>query len=238
YESKEESVVADDDLYNKIKNIIYNKYDSSFSQMPAKYSVTQLTGKNRLNSEIDFKLKRPAFMSEKTILTGAERGTAIHTFFQYCIFENAINNPENEIKRITDMGYISPAQSEVIAPEKVKAFFESILYQRIKNAVNVWREKKFTVAVSELDIKNDIIEKLQKSDSMIKGIIDLMFEEDDGLVIVDYKSDRGVSEKHLAERYKMQIQLYKSAMELITGKSVKETYLYSIEMEKAIPIEL
>ena len=238
YESKEESVVADDDLYNKIKSIIYNKYDSIFSQMPAKYSVTQLTGKNRLNSEIDFKLKRPAFMSEKTILTGAERGTAIHTFFQYCIFENAINNPENEIKRITDMGYISPAQSEVIDPEKVKAFFESSLYQRIKNAINVWREKKFTVAVSELDIKNDIIEKLQKSDSMIKGIIDLMFEEDDGLVIVDYKSDRGVSEKHLAERYKMQIQLYKSAMELITGKSVKETYLYSIEMEKAIPIEL
>lgn len=233
-----ENVVADETLCSKIRRVIYNEYDSSLSRMPSKYSVTQLTGKNGINREFDFKLKRPAFMSDETILTGAERGTAIHTFFQYCIFENAINNTENEIQRITDMGYISPAQSEVIEPKKVKAFFESDLYQRISKAVNVWREKKFMVAVSELDIKNDIIEKLHKSDSMIKGIIDLMFEEEDGLVIVDYKSDRVISEKRLAERYAMQIQLYKSAVELTTGKPVKEACLYSIEMEKTIPIKL
>jgi len=235
---QKEYAVADGNLCSKIKRVIYNEYDSSLSRMPAKYSVTQLTGKSGVNRDFDFKLKRPAFMSDESTLTGAERGTAIHTFFQYCIFENALNNPYDEIKRITDMGYISSAQSEVIDPHKVRAFFESSLYQRIKSSVNVWREKKFMVAVSELDINNDIIEKLRKSDSMIKGIIDLMFEEEDGLVIVDYKSDRGVSEKRLAERYAMQIQLYKSAVELTTGKRVKEAYLYSIEMEKTIPIEL
>ena len=73
---------------------------------------------------------------------------------------------------------------------------------------------------------------------MIKGIIDLMFEEEDGIVIVDYKTDSGVSASRLEERYRIQIQLYKSAIELIFGKRVKEAYLYSFRLEKSIPVQL
>ncbi|MCM1506895.1 MAG: helicase-exonuclease AddAB subunit AddA [Ruminococcus flavefaciens] len=229
---------ADEAICSEIRRIIYDNYDSSLSEIPAKLSVTQVTRKFKEEDVFDFKLKRPAFMSENTNLTGAERGTAIHTFFQYCIFENAIKNPEDEIKRVVDMGYISKAQAEAVSPAKVRAFFESSLYGRVKNAENVWRERKFMVAVAELGLENDTMKKFSKSDGMIKGIIDLMFEEEDGIVIVDYKSDRGVSEKRLAERYTMQIQLYKSAIELTTGKRVKEAYLYSIEMEKSIPMKL
>jgi len=73
---------------------------------------------------------------------------------------------------------------------------------------------------------------------MIKGIVDMMFEEEDGLVIVDYKSDRGVSAVELAKRYSVQLQLYKAAVELTVKKKVKAMYLYSIELEKEIPIHL
>ena len=175
-------------------------------------------------------------MAETDRLTGAERGTAIHTFFQYCNFENARNNTENETDRLINMGYINQVQAECINPDKIKAFFESSLYERISNSFSVWREKKFMVAVSQLALENGIMEKFRNTDNMIKGIIDLMFEEEDGIVIVDYKSDRGISETKLAERYKIQMQLYKSAVELTTGKPVKEIYLYSIELEKAIRI--
>lgn len=229
---------ADDALCEKIKSIIYNDYDDSLTKMSAKYSVTELTKKFNEDDRIDFKLKRPAFMSAGGEFTGAERGTVIHTFFQYCNFDNAIKNPSEEINRVVDMSYISPVQSETINPDKITAFFESSLYNRVKNSINVWREKKFMVAVAELDFGNGIMDKFRNSDGMIKGIIDLMFEEEDGLVIVDYKSDRGISENRLAARYGMQIKLYKSAIELTTGKRVKEAYLYSIEMEKSIPIEL
>lgn len=231
-------VEADASICDRMKRIIYSDYDKSLSEIPAKLSVTQITRKFKEDESFDFKLKRPAFMSEDSSLTGAERGTAIHTFFQYCDFGKAMDNPSDEIDRIVSMGYISPMQAESISPEKITAFFESGLYKRIEKSAGVWRERKFMVAVSELQLVNGIMEKFQKSDGMIKGIIDLMFEEDDGLVIVDYKSDRGVSEKHLAERYRIQIQLYKSAVELTTGKPVKEAYLYSIEMGKEIPIKI
>lgn len=229
---------ADDLICERINRIIHNNYDNSMSEIPAKLSVTQITRKFKDDERFDFKLKRPAFMSENSSLTGAERGTAVHTFFQYCNFEKAMINPSDEIDRIVSMGYISTAQAESIIPEKITAFFESGLYKRIENSLNVWRERKFMVAVSELTLENGIMDRFKGSDGMIKGIVDLMFEEDDGLVIVDYKSDRGVSEKRLAERYRIQIQLYKSAIELATRRHVKEAYLYSIEMEKAIQINL
>ena len=73
---------------------------------------------------------------------------------------------------------------------------------------------------------------------MIKGIIDLMFEEKDGIIIVDYKSDRGISLQKLKERYSMQLKLYKAAIELTTGKKVKEAYLYSFELKNYISVDI
>lgn len=235
-EDKEEE--PDNILYKKMSDIIYSDYDNSLSQIPSKLSVTQITKKFKENEQFDFKLKRPSFVIENGSMTGAERGTAIHTFFQYCDFAKAMENPVDEINNVMNRGYISSIQAESIVPEKITAFFESDLYKRIEKADKVWREHKFMVAVSELDINNNVMDKFKKSDGMIKGIIDLMFEEENKIIIVDYKSDKGVSEKHLAERYQMQIQIYKSAVELTTGKIVKEAYLYSIEKEKSIPISI
>lgn len=225
-------------ICEELKSIICDSYDRSLSEMPAKLSVTQITKKFKAEDEIfDFKLKRPKFKSTDSVLTGAERGTAIHTFFQYCDFENVQQDPKKEIMRIAEMGYITAPQAESISIENILAFFENELYRRIKTADHVWREKKFMVAAAQLNIKTELMNILKKSDGMIKGIIDLMFEEDNELVIVDYKSDRGVSEKKLAERYSVQLQLYKSAIELIMNKNVKSSYLYSFELKKAIPVE-
>ena len=137
-----------------------------------------------------------------------------------------------------DKGHISKAEAESISIENVTAFFESELYQRICSADNYQREKKFMVAVSQLDMQNEIMDKLRRSDGMIKGIIDLLFEENGEIVIVDYKSDRGVSLEKLKERYTMQLRLYKAAIELTTGKHVKEAYLYSFEKKAHIAVEI
>ena len=92
------------------------------------------------------------------------------------------------------------------------------------------------VSVRDLYIDSDIMEKLKKSDGMIKGIIDLMFHEKDGTVIIDYKSDRGVTAQQLKERYTSQLRLYKSAVETAMGRKVKEASIYSIELRKTIRV--
>lgn len=228
---------ADDELVESLRSIINSSYDRTLSEMTAKLSVTQITKKINESEPFDFHLKRPEFLLSGSKLTGAERGTAIHTFFQYCDFEKASENAVSEIERLVNIGFLTKEQAECVKPEKVRAFFESELYGKIKSAVSYERERKFMVSASQLDFSSPVLEKLKDSDNMIKGIIDIMYEESDGIVIVDYKSDRGLTAQKLKERYKNQLMLYKSAVELITEKKVKGLSLYSIELEKEIVIE-
>ena len=207
--------------------------------MHAKLSVTQITKKIKGDAEnFDIKLKRPKFAEESEKLTGTERGTAIHTFFQYCDFDNAQNDLESEIRRMTEKGYISIPQANSINRENVRAFFGSRLFKRICESSEVYREKKFMVAASDIDMNNDIIKIFKKSDGMIKGIIDLAFVENGKLIIVDYKSDHSISAERLAERYKMQLELYSHALEMTTDYEVSELYLYSFELRREIGIEI
>ncbi len=234
-----EEAVPDSGKVRELMDIINSTYDMRLAQTPAKLSVTEIV--KRLNSqteEIDYRLRRPRFMTDETELTGSERGSAIHTFFQYCDFDGALSDTAEEIRRIANIGYISSPQADSISIENVQAFFHSDLYNRIKNADRVWREKKFMVAVNELDM-DDLPEQIsEKSDVMIKGIADLVFEEKGRLVIVDYKSDRGASETALKKRYQMQLALYRTAIELTMGMNVAEAYLYSFELKREIRINL
>ncbi len=230
---------VDMEIVGELTEILNYCYDMSLTETPAKLSVTQIAKKMGDGDEsVNLKLKRPRFIRESNQLTGAEKGTAIHTFFQYCDFEKASENPDEEIKRSVENGYISAVQGKSISKRNVNAFFRSKLYKRITSSEQVWREKKFTVAVSELQIENEYIDSLRSSDGMIKGIVDLVFEENEKLILVDYKSDKRCSEEALKERYKLQLELYKSAIELTTGKQVSEAYLYSFELKKEIKLDI
>ncbi len=238
-EQEESETSPDMRKYNELRDILDFKYDDFLSKTPSKLSVTQISRKFSGDEEsFDFKLKRPAFAGEKKELTGAEKGTAIHTLFQYCNFNDIQSDAEKEIDNMISRGFLSKAQADSISRENVSAFFRSSLYKRISSSENVWREKKFMVALAELDIHNEFMDSFRKSDGMIKGIVDLLFEENGQLILVDYKSDRRCSADELSRRYQMQIQLYKSAMELTTGKKVAGAYLYSFELQREIEIKL
>ena len=71
---------------------------------------------------------------------------------------------------------------------------------------------------------------------MLTGIMDLVFEEEDGLVLADYKTDRVQSGAQLLEQYTEQIRLYAEALRLITGKPVKECVLYSLHLNQTVPV--
>ncbi len=227
---------ADDEIVRELLELIHSNYDRKHSEIAAKLSVTQISRKESETKPFDLTLSRPRFISESGKMTGAERGTAIHTFFQYCSFENAIENPAAEIERLRQLGFLTAAQADSIPIEKISPFFRSSVYKNLMLAESYQRELKFTVAAAELDIDDDIVKKFVGTDVMIKGIVDLMYEDADGIVIVDYKSDRGVSAAELRERYRKQLEIYKAALELTIGKRVKGLSLYSIELCQEIKI--
>ncbi len=73
---------------------------------------------------------------------------------------------------------------------------------------------------------------------MLRGVIDLYFEEDDGLVILDYKTDfvDENNKKEIIHKYKKQIEFYADVLSKLTGKKVKEKYLYLFGIDEQVSI--
>ena len=70
----------------------------------------------------------------------------------------------------------------------------------------------------------------------INGIIDCYFIEENGVVLVDYKSDRLWQEDAFREKYNIQLRLYKEALERVTELPVKACYIYAFAPGKIIPM--
>ncbi|EGT3760592.1 hypothetical protein ES900_11885, partial [Clostridioides difficile] len=115
--------------------------------------------------------------------------------------------------------------------------------KRMLNAEIINREKSIYAQVNMKDIY--IYEKLINNDDkklydnesvMLRGIVDAYFEEDNQIVLVDYKTDF-VNEENInqiIEKYKKQLDLYADIIETLTGKSVKEKCIYLFGVDEAV----
>ena len=93
--------------------------------------------------------------------------------------------------------------------------------------------EKTNVKVEE---KVDLI--AEEESLMLRGIIDLYFEEDDEIVIVDYKTDYidEDNKQEVIDRYRKQLDLYAEALNKLTGKKVKEKYLYLFNIDEEVKL--
>lgn len=190
--------------------------------------------KETVNREF-FASDRPAFMN-KTSLTAAGRGTAMHTFMQFADYGNAKENIEGEIERLLSKGFLDNLQAESLDRKKLENFFSSELFGRISLSDKVYREKKFIIGMSPAEFDEALPEKFSDERVVVQGILDCAFEEDGQIVIVDYKTDRVSSPDILRERYSGQLKIYEKAVRECLGKTVKETLLYSFSLETTVKI--
>lgn len=220
---------AYDDVFD-----LYSDYDLTLSKTPAKLSVSELAKKD---TNFVFYPQIPKFSEEIGKFTAAQRGTITHSFMEICDFKNASNDLEGELDRIVNTGRLSQRKADSIDREAVKNFFESEIYSHIVKSKSVMRERAFLVRLSDIDTSVDVHE-YKGTDGMLQGIADLLFEEDDGFVLVDYKTDRVKEENELIDNYTDQLLLYKAAFDLILDKPVKSAYIYSFTLRKAIEISV
>lgn len=210
------------------------KYEYPYGKLrfvPSKISASGMAeSKNNIRS-----FSRPAFLSSKGV-TPAERGTAIHEFMQYCDLKNAREDAENEITRLKENGFITEIQAEVIDREKLSAFFKSEISKKMENAENCKREYRFTSRISANELYPEKDFAKYEQDIILQGAIDCLIEEDDGVIIIDYKTDRVKNEEELTEHYILQLELYKKAAEKIFNKTVKSCFIYSFHLNKTISV--
>lgn len=202
--------------------------------LPAKTTVSMLT---KEDEAIDLALRRPKFMEETGKLTPAEKGTALHAFLQFAEFEQARTDAAAEAARLVSCGYLTQVQADSLSLPQLAAFFASPLYQRILNAKRVCRERRFLIRLADLNLPET--EEYAETEAMLSGIMDLVFEEEDGLVLVDYKTDAvsPAGETLLQERHSAQLRVYRRTLELIEEKPVKETCLFAFSLGKTVAIE-
>ncbi len=182
-------------------------------------------------------LYRPLFAQESLGLTPAQEGTALHTVMQNIAMQSAssVAAVRAELVRMTEMGYLTKQQAESVDPVAVTLFFSSELGKRVQASETVSREFPFSV-LSEA--RRFYPEAPEGEEILLQGVIDCWFEEEDGITVIDFKSDR-VSPQQLEERaeeYRGQLATYAYALREMTGKPVQRQILYFLRSHTEIDL--
>lgn len=229
------------DIYNEIDRRLTYKYPYEYlSKIPSSVTVSEIKRKyyeaDDESSQIYIpKLnKKPRFLEEKKGLTASEKGTAIHTVMQHIDLNKNISVEYVKIAmdKMVNEYIVTEEERKYVSPEKVVNFFNSTLGRRLLSSKKVYREFPFLIRVDASEIDKDVEAGNEKV--IVQGIIDVFFEEDGELVLIDYKSDYVKDIDEINKKYNVQIQYYKRALEMITKKSVKESFIYLFSINDII----
>lgn len=180
----------------------------------------------------------PRFLQEEEELTGASRGTAYHRLMELLDFsmEYDADGLRDVLNAFTEAGKMSREMAECIRTEDILGFLKSPAGQRMKEAAGkrkLWKEQPFVLGV---DAREIYPQEQEGEQILVQGIIDVYFEEEDGLVVLDYKTDKIFRAEELAEKYHAQLDYYGKALEQMTEKKVKEKIIYSFTIRQEIEV--
>ncbi len=228
-EIPEEKAEPDTALYEMLKEREKWVYPFKASEkIPAKAGVSSLTHQE-MHKKLLFGAK-----PKSGELSGADRGTALHTFMQFCDFDLAKKDPAAEIQRLSEKRFITEKQAKVIDPRKISAFFQSELYRRIENSPKVRRELRFLQGISAAKLG---YEGASEEDKItVQGVADCVFEENGKLIVVDYKTDFVEDIEELRERYAAQLHMYKELLTKSMGKEVVSAIIWSFRFGKELEV--
>ena len=199
----------------------------------------------------------PAFRREEETVSGTVRGNAYHRVMEILDFETTLGAaveggpPENygsfaeKLQRKTLAGALHAFLQREVEEKRLKEeYFQAVREQRILNFLSsemgyrmwradregkLYREQPFVLGISAKRLDDKFPEE---ESVLIQGIIDVFFAEDDGLVLLDYKTDSVSSLKELWNRYETQMDYYEEALGRLMRQRVKEKILYSFHLEQ------
>lgn len=200
----------------------------------------------------NFVLKTPSFIhqgEEKVGFNSAEKGTIFHLAMQLLDFSKFDTEDvskireevKSQINSFVEKNIMSMDEIETININWIVKFIQSDIFKEIyiaNKSEKLFKEKAIDYNIKLKNLfKDENIEEDEKI--MVVGIIDLFFENENGeIILLDYKTDY-VTKENLEEvkaRYKVQLDLYKSAIEDISGKKVAKKGLYLFGINEFVEI--
>ena len=185
-------------------------------------------------------LRRPCFVRSERKMTPAEIGTAHHLFLQFCDFDRCAQpgGCAQERDRLRDRHILRAEQADCISLPAIERFFSSALFAQMKQSGDYRREFKFSVLVPASEYFPEAAE-LPAEEVLLQGVVDCMYETADGIVIVDFKTDRvrPGQETERAARYRPQLEAYRRAVQEVFGRPVCGCVLFFLHTGQTVHIK-
>ena len=178
--------------------------------------------------------RKPSFVSGQK--TGTFYGNAVHAAMQHIRFANCATKDgiEKELHRLMTSGFITSDQWEMLDSQKLFVFFNSEIGRKLCNGATCLREFKFSI----LDDGENYGTGLQEEQVLLQGVIDCAVLEEDGILLLDFKTDR-VSQDTIAsivEKYRPQLDTYAHAVQRIYEMPVKQKLLYFFSIDQFVTL--
>jgi ATP-dependent helicase/nuclease subunit A len=212
------------------------------ARTPSKLTATQLKGREKDNEAAEGanvparapQLRRPEFILEKQGLSATERGTAVHLFLQYADFSQCetLDGIQLEKYRLEDQEFMTVQQLDAVDPSAIATLFHSPLGQRMLHAKNLIREFKFSI----LEDASRHYDQVDGEQVLLQGVVDAAIVEDDGLTVIDFKTDHVFNAMERAQVYAGQMSAYRDALTRIFARPVKEMVLYFLHTGEVVTL--
>lgn len=207
---------------------------SELCKLPQKVTASELAHRDS-QKRFGRILRTPAFLSDSP-LTPAERGTAMHLFLERCDFMSARKSIEAEIHRLRALSVLTSQQADALDLPKLNAFVSSDIISQALRSGEYYREYRFTVNIPAGLVDDTLRDEAKSTPVILQGSVDLVIVDEDGVIVVDYKTDRVRTTDELLVMYSKQLKLYKAAMEQIFLKPVKQLLIYSVHLSESTEV--
>lgn len=246
---------ADKEQYQKIDERLSWKYSyEKDTDLKTKLSVSEL---KRLSSEPiedevpaeqmfagaweEQEMIVPAFMrdTKEPENQGALRGSAVHKVLEEVDFIRSMESSNRaadialQIEEMYAKGHITSEMKQLVRPHMLESFLNCPLAERIAQAQkrgDLYKEQPFVMGIPASELFEGASEELV----LIQGIVDVCWKEEDGIVLLDYKTDAVKNGSQLIRRYAAQLELYAKALTKAAGEPVKEKLMYSFGLHKVV----
>ena len=236
----EEAQPLDEGVVENIRTALAFRYPHLIAtNVPSKQTATQKKGRLKdqevaENAAPDWHTARqwrplngPARATRAT-----EYGNAVHGVMQHIRFSKCkdVAGIHEELSRLVNAGLLREEQRYQIDENALISFFDSPLGRRICQGSNVLREFKFSL----LDDAAQYAPGVSGEKVLLQGVVDCALIEEDGITVVDFKTDSVTAETVAlrAEAYRTQVETYADALGRIFKLPIKESYLYFFKLRK------